>query len=88
VSSSNNVIRIVSANSEYVLCAYLPCLSLLGTGRRPRRQRSAHRDVLLLPEDLPRLVTTPAGPGYPVHLVSALDRSLMPHADSGGTHNR
>jgi hypothetical protein len=33
-------------------------------------------DILLVPKSLPHLVTTPADPGWSVHLAFAIDRDL------------
>jgi Cupin superfamily protein len=40
-------------------------------------------DILLLPKSLPHLVTTPADPGWSVHLAFAIDRDPPPGAGPG-----
>jgi hypothetical protein len=49
---------------------------LLEAGRPVIPVRMTAGDVLLLPKNLPHLVTTPADPGRSAHLVFAIDRDL------------
>jgi len=35
-------------------------------------------DILLIPKNLPHLITTPPDPGHSVHMASAIDRDQPP----------